>query len=56
LEDEEKKYLIQIMPPADIMPEIVRFIVLYQSITNAGILFDDSVGKTAIYVECAIIT
>jgi len=46
LDEAEKKYLIQIMPPADIIPEIIRSIVLYQKITNAGILFDDSVGKT----------
>ncbi|KAJ4432354.1 hypothetical protein ANN_20973 [Periplaneta americana] len=43
LNEDEKKYLIQIMPPADIIPEIVRSIVIYQNITNAGILFDDTI-------------
>ncbi|XP_021939210.1 ionotropic receptor 25a isoform X4 [Zootermopsis nevadensis] len=43
LEEAEKNYLIQIMPPADIMPEIIRRIVIFQNITNAGILFDDSI-------------
>ncbi|KAJ8960481.1 hypothetical protein NQ318_013765 [Aromia moschata] len=42
LEDSEKEYLVQICPPADIIPEIVRSIVLNQNITNAAILFDDS--------------
>ena len=46
--DEEKKYLIQIMPPADVIPEIIRSIVIFQNITNAGILFDDSIGKPQI--------
>jgi hypothetical protein len=51
LDDAEKNYLIQIMPPADIIPEIIRSIVLYQNITNAGILFDDSIGKTAFFLH-----
>ncbi|XP_056631910.1 ionotropic receptor 25a [Diorhabda sublineata] len=42
IEEHEKNYLIQISPPADIIPEIVRTIVLYQNITNAAILFDKS--------------
>ncbi|PSN38557.1 Ionotropic receptor 25a [Blattella germanica] len=43
LDEREKKYLIQIMPPADIIPEVIRSIVVSQNITNAGILFDDSI-------------
>jgi hypothetical protein len=50
LDDAEKKYLIQIMPPADIIPEIIRSIVIFQNITNAGILFDDSIGETAFLI------
>ncbi|KAJ8982944.1 hypothetical protein NQ317_005259 [Molorchus minor] len=42
IDDNEKEYLIQICPPADIIPEIVRSIVLHQNITNAAILFDES--------------
>lgn len=45
IDDDEKEYLIQICPPADIIPEIVRTIVLNQNITNAAILFDNSFGK-----------
>lgn len=55
LDEAEKNYLIQIMPPADIMPEIIRRIVIFQNITNAGILFDDSIGKI-ICDECTITT
>lgn len=46
LDGEQQKYLIQISPPADIIPEIVRSIVVAQNITNAGIMFDDTFGKT----------
>ncbi|CAG9835987.1 unnamed protein product [Diabrotica balteata] len=42
IDDNEKKYLVQISPPADLIPEIVRTIVLNQNITNAAILFDHS--------------
>ncbi|CAH1971639.1 unnamed protein product [Acanthoscelides obtectus] len=42
IDEDEKEYLVQICPPADIIPEIVRTIVLYQNITNAAILFDQS--------------
>lgn len=48
IKDEEQKYLIQIMPPADLIPEIVRSIVLQQNISNAAILFDNSFGKFTI--------
>lgn len=42
IDDNEKEYLIQISPPADIIPEIVRTLVLNQNISNAAILFDDN--------------
>nr|QQP19806.1 ionotropic receptor 25a [Tropidothorax elegans] len=42
LDMEKLKYLIQINPPADIIPEIIRSIIQHQNITNAGILFDNS--------------
>lgn len=44
LDGEQQKYLVQINPPADIIPEIVRSIVVAQNITNAGIMFDDTFG------------
>lgn len=40
----QSKYLLQIMPPADIISECVRAIVNKQDITNAAILFDDTFG------------
>lgn len=58
ISDEQKNYLIQIMPPADVISEIVRKIIIRQTlkgdvepkhfdarIRNAAILFDDSFGK-----------
>lgn len=45
MDGEQQKYLIQISPPADIIPEVVRSIIIAQNITDAGILFDDSFGK-----------
>lgn len=45
IDDTQQDYLIQIMPPADIIPEIVRTIVINQNISNAAILFDNSYGK-----------
>ncbi|KAL3278030.1 hypothetical protein HHI36_013371 [Cryptolaemus montrouzieri] len=42
IDDDEKKYLIQVCPPADLIPEIIRKIVLQQNITNAAILFDST--------------
>lgn len=50
IDDNEKEYLIQIMPPADIIAEIVRTIVLNQNITNAAILFDDYFGKKKLVI------
>ncbi|XP_071447959.1 ionotropic receptor 25a [Hetaerina americana] len=43
LGSEKQKYLIQIMPPGDLIPEVVRSLVLEQNITSAAILYDDSV-------------
>ena len=45
LDGEQEKYLVQISPPGDLIPEVIRSIIIAQNITNAGILFDDSFGK-----------
>lgn len=45
LDINQQEFLIQIMPPADIIPEIIRTIILHQNISNAVILFDYSFGK-----------
>lgn len=42
LPEKKKSYLLQVMPPGDILTEIVRSIVIYMNITNAAILYDDS--------------
>ncbi|XP_066245582.1 ionotropic receptor 25a-like [Euwallacea similis] len=38
----EEDYLVQISPPGDIIPEIIRTLVLTQNITNAAILYDNA--------------
>ncbi|KAJ0183146.1 hypothetical protein K1T71_001122 [Dendrolimus kikuchii] len=37
----QTKFLLQVMPPADILPESIRAIVGKQDITNAAIIFDE---------------
>lgn len=33
------------MPPADLIPEVIRSIIEYMNITNAAILFDKTFGN-----------
>ena len=42
----QEKYLIQIRPPGDVMPEAFRELVMKQQATNVAILYDDTFGKT----------
>ncbi|XP_043640733.1 ionotropic receptor 25a [Drosophila teissieri] len=42
LDEAKQKYLLQVMPPADIIPQVIKSIVTYLNITNAAILYDDS--------------
>ncbi|CAL4099885.1 unnamed protein product, partial [Meganyctiphanes norvegica] len=42
LSETEQDFLVQIMPPGDIMVQAVRDIVKANNITNAGIIFDDT--------------
>ncbi|XP_045465675.1 ionotropic receptor 25a-like [Harmonia axyridis] len=42
IDDDEKKYFIQINPPTDIIPQIIREIVERQNITNAAIMYDNN--------------
>ena len=44
MSDEQKKYLIQVRPPGDILPDIIRDLALTNNITNAAILYDSSFG------------
>lgn len=45
LSDQKRQYLLQVMPPSDIIPEVIRSIIMYMNITNAAILYDESFGK-----------
>uniref|UniRef100_A0A1I8NTP0 Ionotropic glutamate receptor C-terminal domain-containing protein n=2 Tax=Stomoxys calcitrans TaxID=35570 RepID=A0A1I8NTP0_STOCA len=40
MDESKQNYLLQVMPPADIIPEVVRSIVRNVNITNAAILYD----------------
>ncbi|XP_045585173.2 ionotropic receptor 25a isoform X1 [Procambarus clarkii] len=42
LTSNESKYLVQLMPPGDIIVQAIRDIVRTQNITNAGIIYDDT--------------
>lgn len=42
MEETKQRYLLQVMPPADLIPEVVRSIVRKMNITNAAILYDDT--------------
>ncbi|XP_018787692.1 PREDICTED: ionotropic receptor 25a [Bactrocera latifrons] len=42
MDESKQKYLLQVMPPADLIPEVVRSIVRKMNITNAAILYDDT--------------
>lgn len=49
LTDQKRQYLLQVMPPSDIIPEVIRSIIVYMNITNAAILYDESFGKPNTY-------
>ena len=44
LTDEQQKYLIQVRPPGDLFPDILRDLAIANNITNAAILYDTSFG------------
>lgn len=45
IDHEKRQYLLQVMPPSDIIPEVIRSIIVYMNMTNAAILFDKTFGK-----------
>lgn len=47
INDDQQNYLVQIMPPAELIPELIGEIVLNKNISNAAILFDSSFGDYA---------
>ncbi|XP_050463521.1 ionotropic receptor 25a [Cataglyphis hispanica] len=42
LDLDQKNYLIQVMTPGDLVPEVIRQLAIQMNITNAGILFDQN--------------
>lgn len=50
LDEKKRQYLLQVMPPTDIIPEVIRSIITHMNITNAAILYDESFGKSRISV------
>lgn len=45
INEHQGRYLLQVMPPSDIIPEVIRSIIVYMNMSNAAILFDKSFGK-----------
>ena len=41
----QTKYLIQVMPPSDIIPQMVQLVASQQNMTNAAILYDETFGN-----------
>ena len=48
---QQKSFLVQIQPPADVTPEIIRDIITKQNFTNAAVLYDQNFGNLRIIVE-----
>lgn len=44
LDEKQQNYLLQIMPPVDIIPEVIRPIIKFMNISNAAILHDELFG------------
>ena len=42
---EQEKYLVQVRPPSDIFPYIIRDLVSLTKINNAAILYDESFSE-----------
>lgn len=49
INDQKTKFLLQIMQPTDLIPEVIRSIVIYMNITNAAILYDETFGIIKIF-------
>ena len=45
----QTKYLIQVMPPSDIIPQIVQLVAQLQNMTNAAVLYDETFGKSPFF-------
>lgn len=45
LDEKKRNYLLQVMPPVDVIPEVLRSIIKFMNISNAAILHDESFGR-----------
>lgn len=54
IRQDENDYLVQICTPIDVIPQIIRNIVVTQNMSNAGIIYDDSFSKYFIH-HCNIL-
>jgi len=53
LSEPQKKYMIQISPPADVMVQSVRSLVDIQSMTSAVVMFDEEqYGESLLDFQC----
>lgn len=56
LDKDKQKYLLQVMHPVDMIPQVVRSIIEYQAITNVAVLYDDTFSKLlAIFTSTKVI-
>lgn len=44
----QTKYLVQVMPPGDIIAQVVAVVTSLQNMTNAAILYDDTFGNSSV--------
>ncbi|KAK4002516.1 hypothetical protein OUZ56_004340 [Daphnia magna] len=49
IDGNQTKYLVQVMPPSDIIPQLIALVTSMQNMTNAAILYDDSFDVTNKY-------
>ncbi len=40
--EDQKKYLVQVRPPGDVITGVIRQVIDRSNITNAAVLFDDT--------------
>lgn len=52
LQMENEAFLVQISPPADILLEVIRALVLHQKITNVAVLHGDEFSNNTVLQFC----
>lgn len=51
LDKKQRNYLLQVMPPIDMIPEVIRPIIEFMNISNAAILHDDLFGMRCLFIH-----